>query len=215
MANSSESHSNVGTAGEELASFESRAEVYVSYFEAELGDITKDPDIQLGLRFVDLNLLRSGKMTMIVPPVDRGAHPKLLTTSLIMNEAFGENDIRRVLVSYENDEQVVTTRDWFVNLTVGTCCVLESHNSLAANPTAVNGPVIGNNPDYTKVVLTEGAEYVEDIKRILPNAMDSDPSVISDFMADTHLFIGGNSSTIDSEDESAYQRIVTPDPNSH
>lgn len=209
MAHSPESHINVDTVEEQRASFESRAEVYLALFETELGDIVEDPSVQLGLRFADLRVAQKGPVSVVVPKLDRGAHPLLLTQACSVPSMIGYHDVRRAIVSYEDEDHTVTARDWLVDLTIGTCCVMESHRSRHELPSTESGPVVDVDTKRRKITLSEGKEYLNDFSSIIPLMMESDAYNVSDFLADTHMFIGGCVSRIDTKNPDAYQHIVT------
>jgi len=206
MAHSPENHIKLIAGETEGPSFESMAEVVI---EGSLRNATADPATQLALRFADLGIGLKGPASVVRPHLDLGPHPRLFSqVHTVKSSGLGYHDVRRALISYEDDEYVVTSRDWLVDLTVGTCCVLESRRLPHEPVTADCGPVVDTDEEGQQVVVEEGREYLHDFELIAPRMMESDAGMLSDFMADTHLFIGGTVSQLDTKNLNSYQHVM-------
>jgi hypothetical protein len=211
MAHSPETHTAFNGGELRHPSIDSMVEISLPFLEKDVDELSAKQDIQLALRFADLHIFNQLTPTILAPKVDKkDAHPVLFAgpyTGLGLN---GYHDVRRVIITYENQQQEVTSRDWLVDLTLGSCWSFESHRARTEEPTAANGPLIDINGPERSVTLSEGAEYQADLEALMVTLASEETDEFLDFMADTHPFIDGRISHLDMRDPNAFTHVRYP-----
>ncbi|HWT55438.1 MAG TPA: hypothetical protein VN031_00195 [Candidatus Microsaccharimonas sp.] len=181
-------------------SLESLVEISLPFMEVEL------VSLNLAMRLDELGVFEHVAPSFVLPKVDKDGQRQLFTARYTGEGANGYHDVRRVVVTHNAPDGLVIARDWMVDLSSGMCAAIESYRHKRELVSARSGPSVLLNMQRSQLLLTEGAEYLND----LPKLVSLSQAEASRFMEDTAVFVGGYTGHLDMKKPSAFTHKLIP-----